>query len=219
VVVPAAQVCCGALHAHNGRRDEARAQARQNIDALLPGGFDAIISNTGGCGATLKEYHELLEHDDRYHDLARQFVSRLKDVNEFLAGIDLNPNMGPVRRRVTYQDSCHLCHGQKVKAAPRKLLRSIPGLDFVEMPASDVCCGSAGIYNVVQAEMAAEILASKMRNANAVRPEQIASSNPGCMIQLEAGCRSLGEGKLKDSAQPVRHVVELLDEAYANYRG
>lgn len=216
VVVPAAQVCCGALHAHAGRREETRALARKNIDALLMTNFDAIISNTGGCGATLKEYHEILEHDEEYHDKAKLFVSKMKDVNEFLASIELNMKMGRVERRVTYQDSCHLCHGQKVKAAPRQLLRSIPGLEFVEMPASDVCCGSAGIYNVVENAMAEEILVSKMRNVNSVSPEQIASSNPGCMIQLAAGCNLHGTGKLKDNPEPVRHVVELLDEAYRN---
>lgn len=214
VVVPANQGCCGALHAHAGRREEARTLARRNIDALLASPFDAIISNTGGCGATLKEYHEILEHDAAYHDKAKTFVSKLKDVNEFLASIELNPRMGKVSRRVTYQDSCHLCHGQKVKVAPRKLLKSIPGLEFVEMPASDVCCGSAGVYNVVQNEMAEEILASKMRNVNSVKPEQIASSNPGCMIQLVAGSRRHGHPGLKNSPEPVRHVVELLDEAY-----
>lgn len=216
VVIPAAQGCCGALHAHAGRREEARALARNNIDALLQTKFDAIISNTGGCGATLKEYDEILEHDKQYHEKAKLFVSRLKDVNEFLASIDLNPNMGEVKRRVTYQDSCHLCHGQKIKAAPRKLLKAIPGLDFVEMPASDVCCGSAGIYNVVENDMAEQILASKMRNANSVQPEQIASSNPGCMIQLAAGCKSHGTGKLQANPEPVKHIVELLDEAYQN---
>ena len=218
VVVPAAQGCCGALHAHAGRREEARALARNNIDALLQTDFDAIISITGGCGATLKEYHEILEHDHAYHDKAKRFVSKLKDVNEFLASIDLNMNMGKVNRRVTYQDSCHLCHGQKVKAAPRKLLKSIPGLDFVEMPASDVCCGSAGVYNVVENEMAEEILTSKMRNVNSVNPEQIASSNPGCMIQLAAGSKLHGNGKLKSNPEPVKHIVELLDEAYRNAR-
>ena len=216
VVVPASQVCCGALHAHAGRREEARALARQNVDALLATNFDAIISNTGGCGATLKEYHDILEHDEAYHDKAKRFVAKLKDVNEFLASIDLNTNMGRIDRRITYQDSCHLCHGQKIKAAPRKLLKSIPGLDFVEMPASDVCCGSAGIYNIVENEMAEEILASKMKNVNSVSPDQIASSNPGCMIQLAAGCKMHGTEKLKANPVPVMHIVELLDEAYRN---
>jgi glycolate oxidase iron-sulfur subunit len=218
VHIPAGQTCCGALHAHAGRRDEARSLARQNIDALTGKGFDAIISNTGGCGATLKEYDEILEHDHAYEAKARDFKRLMKDVNEFLGNIDLNPQLGRVERRVTYQDSCHLCHGQKVKAQPRKLLRAIPGLDFVEMPASDVCCGSAGIYNVVQNEMAEEILRSKMRNANLAKPEQIASSNPGCMIQLTAGAKLHGQGALKESPQPVKHIVELLDESYRNYR-
>ncbi|MDX2268307.1 MAG: (Fe-S)-binding protein [Bryobacter sp.] len=218
VHVPANQTCCGALHAHAGRREEARALARKNIDALLNQGFDAIISNTGGCGATLKEYHELLDHDTAYHARAKEFVHKLKDVNEFLGNLELNPRLGRLERRVTYQDSCHLCHGQKVKTQPRKLLRAIPGLEFVEMPASDVCCGSAGIYNVVQNEMAEEILASKMRNVNHVAPEQIASSNPGCMIQLAAGAKLHGAGPLATHPQPVKHIVELLDEAYQNFR-
>lgn len=217
VHVPEQQTCCGALHAHAGRRDDARVLARQNIDALVGKGFDAIISNTGGCGATLKEYHEILEHDHAYEKKAHEFVKLMKDVNEFLGSIELNPKMGHVERRVTYQDSCHLCHGQKVKLQPRKLLRQIPGLDFVEMPASDVCCGSAGIYNVVQNEMAEEILQSKMRNVNAVKPQQIASSNPGCMIQLSAGAKMHGHEALKSNPEPVRHIVELLDEAYANF--
>src|SRR5690349_18880263 len=120
VVVPAGQGCCGALHVHAGIRGEARKLARRNIDAVLDGGFDAIITNAAGCGSTLKEYHELLEHDPDYAEKARRFSGLMKDVNEFLASIDLNHDMGPVPLKVTYQDSCHLCHGQKVRTAPRR---------------------------------------------------------------------------------------------------
>jgi glycolate oxidase iron-sulfur subunit len=209
VSIPSNQTCCGALHVHAGLREPARELARRNIDALLGGGYDAIITNAAGCGSTLKEYDELFEHDPEYHDNARRFVSLVKDATEFLAGVELNQTgMKELPYRVTYQDSCHLAHGQKVKLAPRKLLRSIPGLQFVEMPLSDLCCGSAGIYNVVHDDMAAAVLAKKMTYVNSVRPDVIATANPGCMLQLEAGVRRYGKG------QPVKHVVEVLDEAY-----
>ncbi len=204
VHVPAEQTCCGALHAHSGFRDEARALAKQNVEALVDGGFDAIISNTGGCGATLKEYHHLLEHDAR----AEKFVSLMRDINEFLASLELNPNMKPINAVVTYQDSCHLAHGQKVTKAPRQLISKVPGIKFVEMPNSSICCGSAGIYNVVQNDLAMEILEAKMGNVNLTKADRIISSNPGCMLQLRAG------EKLHGHNRPVQHVVELLDEAY-----
>ncbi len=211
VVIPAGQGCCGALHVHSGIRDEARELARINIDVVLAGKFDAVISNAAGCGSTLKEYDELLEHDPEYAAKAREFVALTKDVNEFLSGIELNPNMGQIRHRATYQDSCHLLHGQKVKTAPRKLLAQVPGLEFREMAAADICCGSAGIYNVVHTDMAMQILEEKMTNVNRTEAEWIVTANPGCMLQLEAGARLYGKN------QRVFHVVEVLDQAYKNY--
>jgi len=208
VRVPDGQTCCGALHVHAGRCEEARRLARQNIDALVNGGYDAIITNAAGCGSTLKEYNELLEHDELYNAMAKRFAGMVKDVNEFLASIDLNPEMATLPYTVTYQDSCHLCHGQKIKAQPRKLLRAIPGLQFREMPLSDICCGSAGIYNVVHNDMAMALLEKKMETANGTGAEVIATANPGCMLQLSAGVRLMGR------RQRVVHVVELLDEAY-----
>ena len=208
VHVVAAQTCCGALHAHSGFREEARALARQNVDAMVDGGFDAIISNTGGCGATLKEYHHLLEHDAAYAHRAEKFVGLMRDVNEFLAGLELNPNMKPINAVVTYQDSCHLAHGQKITKAPRQLISRIPGITFVEMPNASICWGSAGIYNVVQNELAMEILESKMGNVNLTKADRVISSNPGCMLQLRAG------EKLHGQNRQVQHVIELLDEAY-----
>jgi glycolate oxidase iron-sulfur subunit len=208
VHVPRNQTCCGALHLHSGIRADARRLARQNVDALADAGFDAILTNSAGCGSTLKEYHELLEHDEGYREKARRFVGRMKDVNEFLAGLDLNPRMRTLKWTVTYQDSCHLAHGQKVKAAPRKLLKSIPGLEFREMPFADVCCGSAGIYNVLQTEMSMQVLERKMEYANATPAEVIATANTGCMLQLRAGVAMHGKG------QRVAHVIEILDEAY-----
>jgi glycolate oxidase iron-sulfur subunit len=208
VVVPAGQGCCGALHVHAGIRDEARKLARRNIDAVTGGGFDAIITNAAGCGYTLKEYDELLEHDPEYAERARAFKALMKDVTEFLASIRLNREMGSVVATVTYQDSCHLAHGQKVRNAPRQLLQAIPGLQFREMPLSDICCGSAGIYNVLHTDLSMDILESKMGNVNLAKAQIVATANPGCMLQLEAGVRRWGHG------ERVVHVIELLDEAY-----
>lgn len=212
VHVPAGQTCCGALAVHSGLRDTARRQARRNIDALLDGGYDAIITNAAGCGSTLKEYHDLFEHDPVYAEKSARFSALVKDITEFLASLPgLNPDMGPLAVTVTYQDSCHLAHGQRVRIPPRRLLKSIPGVTFREMPLSDLCCGSAGIYNVVQNEMAMQILDSKMRHVNSTGAQVIATANPGCMLELEAGVRMHGSG------QRVVHVVELLDEAYRAY--
>ncbi len=208
VTIHGGQTCCGALHVHAGLRERARILARKNVDALAEAGYDAILTNAGGCGSTLKEYDELLEHDPAYAVRARQFVGLMKDVNEFLAAIGLNPRMGEVREVVTYQDSCHLAHGQRVRSAPRELLRQVPGLTLKEMPMSDLCCGSAGIYNVVHTEMALALLEKKMASANSTGAARIVTANPGCMLQLRAGVERHGHG------QRVSHVVEVLDEAY-----
>jgi glycolate oxidase iron-sulfur subunit len=208
VVVPAGQGCCGALHVHAGLPEEARGLARRNIDALAEGGYDAILSNAAGCGAALKEYGELLESDPDYAARAREFSGRMQDVTEFLASIDLNRAMKPLPVTVTYQDSCHLAHGQRIRTAPRKLLESVPGITFREMPLSDLCCGSAGIYNVVQNRTSMQILETKMESVNRTGADVIATANPGCILQLRAGVRLHGTG------QRVVHVIELLDEAY-----
>ncbi|HEY4364095.1 MAG TPA: heterodisulfide reductase-related iron-sulfur binding cluster [Bryobacteraceae bacterium] len=208
VTVPADQTCCGALHVHAGLRDPARKLARKNIDAVLDGGFDAILTNAGGCGSTLKEYDELLEHDPAYAEKAKKFVASMKDISEFLASIELNPQMGEVRATVTYQDSCHLAHGQKVRSAPRALLAQVPGLTVKEMKLSDLCCGSAGIYNVLHTDMSMALLEKKMASINATGADRVATTNPGCMLQIRAGVAMHGKG------QRVSHVVEILDEAY-----
>ena len=208
VSVPANQTCCGALHVHSGLREEARVLARKNVDALLAGNYDAIITNAAGCGSTLKEYGELLEHDPAYAAKAQEFASRVRDVNEFLGSIEWNTDFGPLPLRVTYQDSCHLAHGQKIRAAPRKLLRSIPGIQFREMPLADQCCGSAGIYNVLQPDMATSLLERKMDSVKTTNAQVIVTANPGCILQLRAGVAQSGSG------QRVAHVVEILDEAY-----
>ena len=211
VVLPGSQGCCGALHVHSGLHREAEALARNNIDATQAGNFDAILTNAAGCGSTLKEYDELLKHDSAYRDKAKKFTAHMKDVTEFLASLHLNRNMGPLDIVATYQDSCHLAHGQKIKAAPRKLLKAIPGLTFREMPMADLCCGSAGIYNIVQNGMAMRILEHKMSYVATTKASLIVTANPGCMLQLAAGAKLYGNG------QRVAHVVEVLDEAYARF--
>ena len=211
VVIPGAQNCCGALHVHSGLERQAQTLARNNIDAVLTEPFDAIITNAAGCGSTLKEYDQLLNDDPAYRERAREFKALMRDITEFLASIQLNPNLGPVEAVATYQDSCHLAHGQQIRAAPRKLLKSVPALTFREMRMPDLCCGSAGIYNVAQNEMAMQILEHKMESVKETHADLIVTANPGCMLQLAAGAR------LHRTGQRVLHVVEVLDQSYRNF--
>ncbi len=207
VTVPERQRCCGALHAHAGFREEARLLARRNIDALLDDRFDALLTNAAGCGSTLKEYDDLLAEDPDYAEKAKRFAAKVKDVTEYLAELGLRPPGRALAARVTYQDPCHLAHGQKIRSAPRELLKSI-GSELVEMPHSDHCCGSAGIYNVIETKLSMQILDVKMEDVASVPAEVIATANVGCMLQLRAGVARRG---LK---MDVKHVVEILDEAY-----
>ncbi len=207
VAVPQQQFCCGALAAHAGVRDAARELARKNMKAFGSQEFDAIVTNAAGCGSTLKEYSHLFSADEPEHAAAVAFESRMRDVTEFLAELGLSAKLKPVTGRVTYQDSCHLLHGQKIREAPRQLLRAIPGVEFVELPFSDICCGSAGVYNVTQTEASLDLLAEKMGYAKRTGAQMIATANPGCLLQLRAGAMMHGTG------QEVLHVVEILDRA------
>ncbi|MEO8458433.1 MAG: heterodisulfide reductase-related iron-sulfur binding cluster [Chloroflexota bacterium] len=208
VVAPPAQVCCGALHAHNGDARTARKLARQNIDAFLDAGIDAVIVNSAGCGAAMKEYGELLAEDAAYHEKALDFSSRVRDISEFLADLPFERPTGRVNAIVTYQDSCHLAHAQHITRAPRQVLESIRGLRVVEMSRPDGCCGSAGVYSLTQPEMSMDLLDNKILDIAHTGAGYIATSNPGCMAQLEAGLRR------HDLNGRVVHVVELLDRAY-----
>src|ERR1700730_10458189 len=165
VVVPAGQTCCGALAAHAGVRDVARSLARINLDVFLADEFDAVITNAAGCGSTLKEYEHLFAAGTREHDKAHAFRKKMRDVTEFLADLGLSAQLAELPMRVTYQDSCHLLHGQKIREAPRKLLRAIPGLELVEMAMADYCCGSAGSYNVTQTPTSLALPAEKKKHA------------------------------------------------------
>ena len=210
VVVPAGQLCCGALAVHAGVRDVARDLARANMAAFLADPFDAILTNAAGCGSTLKEYAQLFPAGAPEHVQAETFQKKMKDVTEFLAEIGLTSPLQRLPLRVTYQDSCHLLHGQKIAEAPRKLLRAIPGLELIEMPLSDQCCGSAGVYNVTETKASLDLLEIKMRYAKSTNAPMIATANPGCMLQLRAGA------DLHQTGQEVLHVIELLDRAIAS---
>ena len=208
VVAPPDQACCGALNAHNGDRPRARALARRNIDAFLNAQVGTIAVNSAGCGSAMKEYGELLADDPDYAEKAGRFAGSVKDVTELLAELPLEAPTGRVEADVTFQDPCHLAHAQRITSAPRELLRAIPGLRLVEMAQPDRCCGSAGIYSLAHRQMSLDLLDGKMREIAATGADVIATANPGCMAQLEAGLR---RHKLPGR---VVHVVELLDEAY-----
>jgi glycolate oxidase iron-sulfur subunit len=206
VWVPKGQNCCGALQAHAGFRDEARRLARQNIRAMLDDGFDAIVTNVAGCGSTLKEYGDLLR-EDAERERAEKFSSKVKDATEFLQRLGMRQPARTVNLKATYQDPCHLAHGQKVRSAPRELLRKV-GLQLEEMPHSDQCCGSAGSYNVTQNELSMKILEKKMEDIGCTSAELVVTANVGCMLQLQAGMKRSGRNI------PVKHVIEVLDSCY-----
>ncbi|HEU4341408.1 MAG TPA: heterodisulfide reductase-related iron-sulfur binding cluster [Candidatus Binatia bacterium] len=208
VLFPANQVCCGALNIHNGEMKSAKEMARQNIDAFLEAGLDAVIVNAAGCGAAMKEYDHLLRDDPAYADKARKFSRSVKDAAEFLAGLGLVGKLAPVDVTLTYQDPCHLAHGQRVRAEPRKLLQSIPGLRLVEMEGADRCCGSAGIYNLTHNEMSQHLLQEKMQSIAATKAAAVVAPNPGCMLQLRYGSRQYGP------PIEVYHLMDLLDLSY-----
>jgi glycolate oxidase iron-sulfur subunit len=203
VHIPRQQVCCGALNVHGGEREVASDLARRNMRAFLGRGLDAIVVNSAGCGATMKEYGELVDDSE-----ATEFGRLTRDVTEFLTSIELIPFRHPVARTVTLQESCHLVHAQKIKDAPRKLLASIPGLELREMAYPDLCCGSAGLYMLTEPDMSTRILDDKMRDIASSGARIIVTANPGCMMQLQRGLRRAG------LAGEVKHVVELIDEAY-----
>jgi glycolate oxidase iron-sulfur subunit len=198
VIIPGEQICCGALANHAGLRDTARSMARTNMSAFPVEELDAIIINASGCGAMLKEYPLLV-------DGAEAFSSKVKDIAQFLVSTRIFDRLTiPVSQRVGYDDPCHLIHGQGVKSEPRKLLKAIPGIRFVEVEGADQCCGSAGIYNITQNELSMEILDRKMEKIQKAGIDILATGNPGCMFQFKYGAKKYG------MALEVVHPVELL---------
>ena len=208
VVVPVGQECCGALNVHSGDLDYGRRMARHNIDVFLKAGVDRIVVASAGCGSAMKEYHQLLTNDPAYADKAEQFSRLTQDITELLVSLPFDPPKATLNRKVTYQDACHLAHAQRITAAPREILKSIPGLELVEMEQAAMCCGAAGLYSVAEPELAGKILDRKMINIAATGAEQVVTANPGCMMQIERGLRSQGD------SSSVVHVVDVLDEAY-----
>lgn len=205
---PRGQTCCGAAPLHVGEDALTRDLARRNVDAFMQEEYDAIINNAGGCGASLKEYAHLLKDDPAYSSKVDQFVAKVRDISEFLADHLNNPPPGEVRVRATYADSCHLRHAQKIVRQPRSLLQAIPGLELVELKRADQCCGSAGVYNIIQVKAANAVLDNKMVDIAATGADTIVTTNTGCYLQLLYGAQRAGLNAR------VVHLVELLDQSY-----
>ena len=211
VIVPPAQGCCGALALHAGRIEDARAFARRTIDAFDMTGVDRIVVNAAGCGSSMKEYGELLADDPAWSARAHAFSARVRDVSQLLVEVgEPRAVRHPVRARVVYHDACHLAHAQGVRAEPRDLLRAIPGLEVLSPAEQDICCGSAGIYNLVEPDAAAQLGARKARHIAALAPDVVATANPGCMMQIAAAAGQAGH------SWRVMHPVEIID---ASIRG
>ncbi|MBV8094705.1 MAG: 4Fe-4S dicluster domain-containing protein [Acetobacteraceae bacterium] len=208
VVTPRAQSCCGSIHAHNGELELARQMARRTLDAFDLDRFDAIITNAAGCGTHLKNYGHLLHDDPLYAKRAAQWSAKLRDIHQWLVEIGIRIPAAPVPQTVTYHEACHLCHGQKITRQPRQVLSAIPGLTLVELPESTWCCGSAGIYNITQPEMSQKLLGRKISNIEKTGAAVVASANPGCSAQLQAGVREANK------AWRIVHPISLLAEAY-----
>jgi glycolate oxidase iron-sulfur subunit len=212
VHTPPIQSCCGSLHGHNGEAETSRALARRNLDQFDVEGLDAIITNAAGCGSHLKTYGRLLADDKVYADRAATWSRKCKDVSEFLVEIGFRaPTAGPANLpvdKLTYHEACHLCHGQKITAQPRRILKSIPGMKLAELGESTWCCGSAGIYNIIQPEMSQQLLARKLGHIAKTGATILATGNPGCHLQIENGAKATGANL------QVLHPVTLLAMAY-----
>jgi glycolate oxidase iron-sulfur subunit len=209
VITPPSQGCCGSLHAHNGEYEWAKDYARRLLDHFDLDQLDAIITNAAGCGSHLKNFAHLLHDDPKYAAKAKQWTEKVRDINEWLVEIDFRaPAQRPTDARVTYHDACHLCHGQKITVQPRELLKRIPGLDVAPLTESMWCCGSAGIYNLIQPEMADKLLQRKLDHIAATGAAIVATANPGCLLQIQNGLKARG------TMVEVVHPVTLLARAY-----
>jgi len=205
VTIPENQTCCGALHVHAGDRETGRRLAKQNIEAFKDS--DKVIVNSAGCGCMLKEYPELFREEPEWQKRAEEFSQKVEDISKYLYDTGFRKPNTELKTRITYHDACHLAHGQGIHQEPREILYSIPGVEMVTMPNSDRCCGSAGIYNITNPEMAEAVLDSKMENVPD-EVEMISMGNPGCMLQMAMGVQKYGRN------QKIVHTVQLLDWAY-----
>jgi glycolate oxidase iron-sulfur subunit len=211
VIVPKMQECCGSLQAHNGDIESARKLARHNIDVFLQHDFEAIVINSAGCGAFMKEYGHYLADDREYSEKAALLSRKVKDLTEFLVSIDFKKPNRPFNKRVAYHDACHLAHAQRITSEPRAILQAIPGIDLVELPEASWCCGSAGIYNVVHYEDSMQLLSRKMKNVESTHAELIVANNPGCIAQMKYGLDLFG------CTGEIIHLATLLNRAYASH--
>jgi len=208
VEAPAAQGCCGALALHAGNIDQARDLARHNIEVFERSGVDRVVVNAAGCGSSMKEYGELFHDDQAWAARAKAFSSKVRDVSEVLIELgEPRATRHPITARVVYHDACHLAHAQGVRAQPRALLAAIQGVEVVTPAEAEICCGSAGIYNLVQPEPAEQLGERKARNIAALKPDIIATGNPGCMLQIAAAGRRLGY------SWEIVHPIELIDRS------
>lgn len=206
VFTPAEQGCCGALFAHGGNLEEARACARRNIAAFETGQVDAIIINAAGCGSTLKEYGHLLAEDSEFAERAKAFSAKVRDITEWLVEQGYSAHPAPVSSaKVTYHDACHLAHAQRITKPPRQLVRSAAGAGFVELPEADICCGSAGTYNLTEPEMAERLQQRKIANILGTGAGIVVTSNPGCILQIQAGLEKAGASHIR-----VMHISDFL---------
>jgi glycolate oxidase iron-sulfur subunit len=210
VIVPGDQGCCGAITIHAGEMARGRELAKRNIASFERSGADVYVINAAGCGSALKEYGHLFHDDPEWNARAVAFSAKVRDVTEYLDEIGLAPGLGRIDASATYQDPCHLAHAQRITAAPRRLLAQIPGLELREMEESSLCCGSAGIYNVTQPEMAGRLGRRKVAHVVDVAPDILVTANPGCALQITNGLRAAGR------PIEVLHVVQVLDRAYGN---
>jgi glycolate oxidase iron-sulfur subunit len=210
VVVPRERVCCGALPSHAGEAPLAQRLAEQTLDAFARAGVDAVIVNAAGCASNMKEYGVQLRGDPQKREEGIAFSRTVRDAGEFLDELGLRPPPRSIRLKVTYQDPCHLVHGQRIHRQPRELLRAIPGIELVEMGEPDWCCGSAGIYNLTHPEIAEQALAWKVQHIVESGARVVASANPGCIVQIAMGLQRAGH------QIPVVHVMDLLGWAYGD---
>jgi glycolate oxidase iron-sulfur subunit len=206
VVIPRGQVCCGAIHYHSGAEKPAVALARQNMAVFASLGVDAVITNAAGCGAMLKEYEHLLPHADQA--AARAFSAQVRDIAEFLVDLGPLPPKHPIQSKVAYHDACHLCHAQRIREQPRKLLALIPGIELVPLEESEICCGAAGTYNLTQPEMSARLGDRKIEHIKQTGATIVATGNVGCILQIAKTLQA------QNLPTQVVHPVDLLDQAY-----
>ena len=205
VVVPKGQGCCGALSVHNGRADEARAFARALVDSFDSSGVERVVVNAAGCGSSMKEYAELLADDPAYSERARAFAEKVRDISEVLDELGPVAPRHPLEMTIAYHDACHLAHAQGVRAQPRRLLEAVPGLVLKEIAEAELCCGSAGIYNITNPEPARELGDRKARNIVATGAEVLVTANPGCLMQVASAIQRSGH------PMGMAHTIEVLD--------